>query len=132
MDTLLKMRSRKNATNSTSLSSPLLTSSSRCNVTLSRPISNSLTDVMETTVVDEIVLPTRIVSGNKPPEPFIKIAPLESIDNIDPTQEVTSAITSDDIKFWSQIAKGNDPIAPPVSSSSASAPSVSVSSVYRL
>jgi hypothetical protein len=104
---LLKMSCNISVTK-TSSSSSSLNNLLSCNVTLAEPISNTLPEVMESAVSDAIILPIRIVSGIKPPEPFIKIAPSKPLISTESKQAVTSAITLEDLRLWSQIAKEND------------------------
>jgi hypothetical protein len=51
------------------------------------------------------ILPIRQVSGAEPPEPFIKLGQFSPHSSTNPNLVVTSAITPEDLHFWSEIAK---------------------------
>jgi hypothetical protein len=107
-------------------SSSLLTSSSSRNVIISASVSNSQPNLVKSAPIDTKNFPTLIVSGNKAPKPFIKIEQSKPENSTDSKVVVTSAITPEDILFWSQIAKGNE-AAPRTDSASSTSLSVSSS-----
>lgn len=86
---LLKMSCDVNDTKNFPSSSSINILSS-CNITLAEPITNSLPVVMESAVSNATILLIRIVSGNKPPDPFIKLS--EPIISMESTQAITSAL----------------------------------------
>jgi hypothetical protein len=110
-----------------SLLSSLLSTSSSCNVTISTSVSNSQPKVVKSVPIDSKKFPTLIVSGNKAPKPFIKIDQSKPENSTDSKVVVTSAITQEDIIFWSQIAKGNEATPRTDSATVSSSTSLSIS-----